>query len=184
MLYDFLFIQVIVQVTELHFRKQHKIVNHFSYLLWTCVRNFSMCVAVGGWPCVLALLSVDNIVLGSRQTEGTWRYEIILWRDICSPDTEGVTLFWNIPPRLLRALPALSNMYSHSVVLHCIYHEPQSPFMHVYQKPSKHFHPPFVLFPHNSWSALTTSDWFPWLVYCTEHHWVIFIIFKHLKTCF
>lgn len=72
---------------------------------------------VGGWPCVPTLLSVDNIVSGGWLTEGTWGHEIILCQAMCYPDRdrEGVTLLWNLPPALQAALPALSDIYTHSV---------------------------------------------------------------------
>ncbi|TKS67081.1 hypothetical protein D9C73_001596 [Collichthys lucidus] len=64
-----------------------------------------------------------NIVSGGWLTEETWRYEIILCRAMCSPDRdrEGVTLRSNLRPTLQAALPALGDMYAHSVpLLHCI----------------------------------------------------------------
>lgn len=141
------------------------------------MRNSCGCLLVGGWPCVQALLSVDNIVLGSWPTEGTWRHEIIL----CSPDRdrEGVTLLWNLPPVRQAALPALSTM---NALLHCISQGPQSPFKHFYQKPPNSFHPPFVLFPCKFMSPSTPTDS---QHQCTEHQWVIMLIkWKHLKLFF
>lgn len=81
------------------------------------MRNSCGCLLVYAWPCVPALLSVDNIVLGSWLTEGTWRHEIILCRAMCSPDRdrEGVTLLPNLPPGPQAVLPAPRDTYAHSV---------------------------------------------------------------------
>lgn len=80
------------------------------------MRNSCGCSLVDGWPCVPALLSVDNIVLGGWLTLWTWRHEIILCQAMCSRDRdkEGVTLLWNLPRALQAALPVLSDMYTHS----------------------------------------------------------------------
>lgn len=117
MFYEFLFVLVIVKVRLLHLRKQH-FINHYKLWLmslthWMCMRNSCWRLLVDGWPCVPALLSLDNIVLGGWQTEGTRRHEIILCRAMCYLDRgrKGVNLLWSPPP----VLPVLNDMYAHFV---------------------------------------------------------------------
>lgn len=120
--YDFLFAPIIVEVTFLpHSRKRRSGINHVGRPLnvWETLAG---CLPVDGRPCAPALLSADNIVSGGWLADGeTWRHEVILWRDVCSPDrsTERER-FWSLPP--LR--PGLQPLRS---VSRCRSQGPESP---------------------------------------------------------
>lgn len=133
-----------------------------------CVRNSCGCLPVGGWPCVQALLSVDNIVSGGWLTEGTWRHEIIPCRAMCSPiGTRRVLTSSQIHLQPFRQLflpgairtptvfPVMLRFSGTSVTLHALL-----------SKNLNYFHPPFVevhMSNKNTWlisrtGVLSTMD--------------------------
>lgn len=88
-----------------------------------CVRNSCGCLPVHGRPRAPALLSADNIVAGSWQTEGMQRHEIIQRRAMCSSDrdTEGGTLLSSLPPALRAALPAYYTAFHRGLSHPCMH---------------------------------------------------------------
>lgn len=144
-----------------------------------CVRNSCGCLPVGGWPCVQALLSIDNIVSGGWLTEGTWRHEIILCRAMCSPiGTWRVLtssqihlqpfrqLFLLAPICTPTVFPATLRFSGISVTLHALLSKTSITFI-------------LLLFEFTC--PIKTPDWFQGLVYWAQ--WVMkFIISKHLIT--
>lgn len=70
-----------------------------------------------------ALLSVDNIVAGSWQTEGMRRHEIIQRRPMCSSDRgrEGDSLLSGLPPALWAALPAYYTAFHEGLSHPCMH---------------------------------------------------------------
>lgn len=117
-----------------------------------CEKLLCVCLAVDSWPCVPALLSVDNIVLAAG---GLWGPEGTKSSCIepCVPLIETQRV-----PALQACLPAQSDMHTHCVLSYTAFlstlvtsHELKSPY---------YFHPPVVLLPVRF--MILTFGCFPW----------------------